>query len=142
MAMSLLSKMDFDWLKGAVALEVEEMLEQLVFYQMESDDTGSKPTSLFWGAMQSLTANNAASLSKTVTASCLMSREQHTVALLRPCEFLLVSKDGTMSRSGSNGNQIFGFPLRGSRKQKMLLVLITDFFLSVCHSWFLQSAMW
>ncbi|XP_049437940.1 zinc finger BED domain-containing protein 4-like [Epinephelus fuscoguttatus] len=81
MPMALLSKLDFGRLKAAVAVEVEELLEQdstpsaggngssLAVVQ-ESEDTRSKPTSLFWGAMQSLTANNAAS--KTVTSSGLV----------------------------------------------------------------------
>lgn len=83
MPMALLSKLDYDRLKGAVALEVEEVLEQDGMLSageagpssgglLESDGTSSKPASLFWGAMQSLTANNTASLSKTVTASCLV----------------------------------------------------------------------
>lgn len=79
MPMALLSKPDFERLKAAVAVEVEELLEQDSVppagesssdVVLESEDTSSKPTSLFWGAMQSLTANSAAS--KTVTSSGLV----------------------------------------------------------------------
>ncbi|XP_068454296.1 zinc finger BED domain-containing protein 4-like [Clinocottus analis] len=79
MPMALLSQLDFERLKAAVTVEVEELLEQDRMLSAgeagsssgvasESEDTSSKPTSLFWGAMQSLVANNAASLSKTVTS--------------------------------------------------------------------------
>lgn len=79
MAMALLSKLDFERLKAAVAVEVEELLEQDSVpaaggagssSELESEGTSSKPTSLFWGAMQSLTACNA--VSKTVTSSGLV----------------------------------------------------------------------
>lgn len=84
MPMALLSKLDFERLKAAVAVEVEELLEQDSAPSssaeagsssgavLESQGTSIKSTSLFWGAMQSLTANNAASLSKTVTSSGLV----------------------------------------------------------------------
>ncbi|XP_075958265.1 zinc finger BED domain-containing protein 4-like [Anarhichas minor] len=79
MPMALLSQLDFERLKAAVTMEVEELLEQDRMLSAgdagsssgaapEPEDTSSKPTSLFWGAMQSLVANNAASLSKTVTS--------------------------------------------------------------------------
>lgn len=83
MPMALLSKLDFEGLKAAVAAEVEELLDQGAMpsagetgsssgVMLESEGTSSKPTSLFWGAMQSLTANSAASVSKTVTSSGLV----------------------------------------------------------------------
>lgn len=83
MPMTMLSKLDFERLKAAVAAEVEELLDQdsrpsageagsSSGVVLEPEGTSSKPTSLFWGAMQSLTANNAASLSKTVTSSGLV----------------------------------------------------------------------
>ncbi|XP_073326308.1 zinc finger BED domain-containing protein 4-like [Pagrus major] len=79
MPMALLSKLDFDRLKAAVAEEVDELLEQDSIPSvgeadsssgmvLESEGTSSKPTSLFWGAMQSLTASNM----KTVTSSGLV----------------------------------------------------------------------
>ncbi|XP_068588825.1 zinc finger BED domain-containing protein 4-like [Cebidichthys violaceus] len=80
MPITLLSQLDFERLKAAVTVEVEELLEQdrmlsagetgsISGAAPESpEDSSSKPTSLFWGAMQSLVANNAASLSKTVTS--------------------------------------------------------------------------
>lgn len=80
MPMALLSKLNFERLKAAVAVEVEEFLEQdskplggeASFPSrtvLESEGTSKKSTSLFWGAMQSFTANNAASL---VTSSGLV----------------------------------------------------------------------
>lgn len=86
MPMALLSKLDFERLKAAVAVEVEELLEQDNIPSvceadevgsssrvvLESEGTSSKTASLFWGAMQSLTTHSAASLSKTVTSSGLV----------------------------------------------------------------------
>jgi len=79
MPMALLSRRDFERLKAAVTVEVDELLEQDRMLSSgeagsssdvapEPEDTSSKPTSLFWGAMQSLVANNAATLSKTATS--------------------------------------------------------------------------
>ncbi|TNN60324.1 Zinc finger BED domain-containing protein 4 [Liparis tanakae] len=80
MPMALLSRRDFERLKAAVMEEVDELLEQdrvrssgeagssSDVVAPEPEDASSKPTSLFWGAMQSLVANNAATLSKTATS--------------------------------------------------------------------------
>ncbi len=71
--MALLSELDFQRLQAAVAAEVEELLEQeSVPSAGEASKAGTSSTSLFWGALQSLTARNAASSSKTVTSTGLV----------------------------------------------------------------------
>lgn len=81
--MALLCMLDFERLKAAVEVEVELLLEQDSMpsageagsssgVALESEGSSSKPTSLFWGAKQGLTAHNAACLSQTVTSAGLV----------------------------------------------------------------------